>query len=147
MPNVIDNAVARVQAIGAAMEAVSIKSAADYPTEAANPFPMMVTFVSSGTATLGNATTLYVYPSLRVEFHFSPVDLKQTQKDINAVIIEFMQRVAGDPTLAGLISTVQAGEDSPVIFNQSPAEYNKLKSQMLVFTLPFKIMLTPTSTP
>jgi hypothetical protein len=138
-------AIQRVNALALAMTSVTIKSAPDYPIENADPFPMVITYLQGGTLEFGTADTLYLFPTLAVEFHFSRVNLQETYRQINLVVPEFSKRLAGDPTLNGNVSTVQAGDDNPLAFSVRPFEWGSVKSQMVLFTLPYKVMETPTT--
>jgi hypothetical protein len=149
MPNAanLDNVIARINAIGRALTSVNVRSAADYPTESADPFPMMVSFVGNGQARFVNATMLLIFPEINVEFHFSRTNLRQAQKDINATIIEFPRRLAGDPTLAAAIDTVVSDQGQPISFTQRPAKYGEIASEMLLFVIRVKAVQSPLSTP
>lgn len=142
----IDNAIARIQDIALAMTTVAIKSAPDYPIESADPFPFVASYLGGGQAQFGNSTTVYNFPAVSVEFHFSRVNLKQTYQQINAVAVEFPKRLAGDPTLNGTVSTVIGSGDQRISYTVRPFEWGKVQSQMLLFTVPFKALETPQTT-
>lgn len=146
MTNAIDNAIARIQDIALAMTSVSIKSAPDYAIENADPCPFSVAWVGSGTFRATNATQMHNFPAINVEFHFSRINLKQTYQQINAVVYEFSSRLAADPTLNGTVMTIVFGQDAEIAYTVRPMEWGKVTTQMLMFTVPVKILQTPQTT-
>jgi len=146
MTNTIDNAIARVQELALSMTSVTIKSAPEYAIENADPLPFWVAWVSSGYFYNVNPTQLLNFPSIDVEFHFSRVNLKQTYQQINSVIYEFVKVISGDPTLNGTVETIVFGRDNPLMYTVRPFEWNKITTQMLLFTVPVKIKQTPQAT-
>lgn len=142
----LDNAIARIQDIALAMTTVSIKSAPDYPVENADPFPMVASYVGGGQFNFGNADTLFNFPNITVEFHFARTNIRQTEKDIRAVVLEFPKRLAGDPTLNGIVSTVIGGGENRISYTRRPFAWGQVTSEMLLFTIPIKIMDTPQAT-
>lgn len=154
MTNVIDNAVARLQDISQAMTSVTIKSAPDYAIENADPLPMSVAYLASGSFQAMNATTTIFLPVINVEFHFSRQNLKQAYKDIYAVALEFSQRLHGDVTLNGYVDTIFTSDNQSIPYTVRPYSWGKptntapeFFTQMLLFEIPFKYITTPTSTP
>jgi len=144
--NTIDDAIARVQAIVHAMTSVKFKSWPDYPIENADPFPMSIAYLGAGQVMFGTADSVYNFPSINVEFHFQRINLGKTYKDINAVALEFGNRLAGDPTLDGNVDTIQSGADSPITYSVRPFDWGAVKSQMLLFVIPFKTLQSPQAT-
>jgi hypothetical protein len=142
MSNAIDSATARIQDIVLAMTGITIKSAPDYPIENADPFPFVASYAGDGTATAVNATLLENFPALFVEFHLSRVNIKQMQQQINAVVYEFPARLAGDPTLAGYVDTI----NFPISYTVAPFNWGKVQSQRVLFTLPVKVKENPVAT-
>jgi hypothetical protein len=141
MANAIDNAAARIQDIVLQMSSITIKSAPDYPVENADPFPFVATFAASGEF-YGGSVVLKNFPVLNVEFHFSRVNIKQMQQQINAVAYEFPRRIAGDPTLNGTVETVVMTEESRISYTSADAEWAGVKAKALVFQLPVKLKLS-----
>jgi len=139
----IDLATARLQALSQSITSVAIKSAPTYPVENAEPFPFSAAYLSAGQVMLGNASTVYAFPSLSVEFHFSRVNLQLAYKQINAVAIEFGLILAGDPTLNGTVSTIIGSGDQRISYTVRPFSWGQVQSQMLLFTIPFKSLGTP----
>lgn len=147
MTNAIDNAVARVQDIVAAMTSVKFKSYPDYPIENADPFPMSIAYLGGGEFVATNGTDTYFYPAIHVEMHFSRISLKNTYPLIYAAALEFSQRLAGDPTLNGNVTTIIATQDQPLAFTVRPFDWGSVISQMMLFVIPIKVKTTPTTTP
>jgi hypothetical protein len=77
-----------------------------------------------------------------VEFHFNRGIMRQAYKEIDAVAIAFMQRLAGDPTLNNTVDTIQF----PVTFEITPVEFDRLITQALIFSVPLKTLEDPVST-
>ena len=144
----IDDAISRLQAIAlqcsipsAGPSSTALKAAPAYPIEDATALPMAIACLTSGTASPDNASTARILPTVRVDFHFSRVSLKNAYAQADAVAQEFSQRLCGDPTLNGTVSTIIF----PVNFTVSPAQWDKITTQMLSFTIPLKLLKTPTA--
>jgi hypothetical protein len=151
MANEIDNAIARIQDIAAALTTVpptgtTITALADYPIEAAGKFPFVVSYLSGGNFNFTNASMMRNFPSIRVEFHFSRTNLQQAYQQIYAVALEFPKRLSGDPRLNNTIDTIVASADAPIPYEVRPFEWAQISSQMLAFTIPVKTLQAPTST-
>lgn len=152
MTNVIDNAIARVQNIVAAMTSVTFKSAPDYPTDNIEPFPCSICYIGGGQFMATNATIHHNFPMLNIEFHFSRVNLKQTYQQINAVALEFPKRIVADPTLDATVDTVIMTRDQPITYTVRPFQWSPpnvtpvITSQMLLFSIPIKTLQAPQTT-
>jgi hypothetical protein len=150
MPNAIDNAIARIQDIAASLSTVppsgtTIKAAADYPVEAAQPFPFCVSYLSGGQFRLTNKTIHHNFPAIRVEFHLSRVNLMQAYQQATAIALEFPKRLAADPTLNDTITTIVATQDEAIAYEVRPFEWAGVVSQMVAFTIPVKTLQAPTT--
>ena len=151
MTNAIDNAIARIQNIAAALSTIpptgtTMHAEADYPTEAAQPFPLCVSYLAAGRFRAPNATIHHNFPVIKIELHFSRVNLKQAYQQINAAALEFPKRLAADPTLDGTVQTIVFGQESEIEYGVRPFEYGTIKSQMLEFDIPLKLLQAPQST-
>lgn len=146
MTNAIDAAVARIQDLALAMTSITIKSAPDYPIENPDPFPFVASYPASGQFWVDNATLLHDFVTIQIEFHLSRVNLKQMVQQINAIVYEFPQRLAGDPTLDGNVATMVMSRDEPVPFASRPFEWGKVTSHMVLFSVPLKLRLAPQAT-
>jgi len=143
MADEIANAVARVQDIVQSMTTVTFKSYPDFPIENADPFPMSIAYMSSGTFVASNASTTHIFPVIRAEFHFSRVNLKRVYQDIYNVAIEFSRRMAGDPTLNATVITIVATNDQQLQFVARPFNWGTVTSEALIFEIPIKLMKAP----
>lgn len=143
MTNALDNAVAAIQNHVSALTSVTFKSAQDYAVENADPFPMSVAYCPGGTFTFTNASVHHNFPTIRVEMHFSRVNLKLSQQQINAAILEFPKRLAGDPALGGAIDTIVASRDNPITYTVTDFNYGKIQSRMLMWDIPVKTLQAP----
>lgn len=144
MTNAIDNATARIQDLVATMTGITIKSAPDYPIENLDPLPMCIAFAGGGQFHAVNKTTLLNFPVINVEFHFSRVNLKQMQQQMNAVAFEFPKLLAGDPTLNGTVQTIVMPQDAPIQYDSKPFEWATVTTQMMLFAIPVKLLQAPT---
>ena len=154
----IDSAVARIQDIALALTTIPpsgtiILSAPDYPIEAPPSFPACSSYLGGGEFMLTNATIHHNFPMIVTEFHFSRVNLKQAYQQIHAVAIEFPQRLAGDPTLTGIVQTIVGGQDSRITYTVRPFIWREqtptqpgFASQMLAFSIPIKLLKVPLPT-
>ena len=149
MTNAIDDAVERLQELSAAMtslpDGTRVNARSTYPVETSQPYPFSVAYVSGGTWRLTNKTMLHNFPVISVEFHFTRANLSLAYKQINAVVFEFPQRIAGDSTLAANVQTVKAGQDEDSPFVARPFDYGGIKSQMLRFDITLKLLQSPLS--
>lgn len=143
MPNVLDNAAAALQDHVDACTTVTFKSFPDYPIENADPFPMSVCYVIGGSFTFTNGTIHHHFPILRMEMHFSRVNIKKVYQDINAVLIELPKRLAGDPTLGGNVDTIVATRDNPITYTVTSFDFGKVMSQMVQIDIPIKTLQAP----
>lgn len=148
----IDDAIARIQAIALELTTVQINSAPDYPIETLDPLPMAISYLTSGTLYFVNSTTQKNFPTINVEFHFSRLNLRQANQQVNAVAIEFPQRLAGDPTLNSTVDTIVATQNQPLNYVRRPftwreqsASQPSLITDMLMFTVPVKLLKEPTT--
>lgn len=143
MTNAIDNAVARLQDLSQACTSVTIKSAPDYPVENAEPAPFSIAHLASATGIVQSAGMLKFLPVVNVDFYFSRINLKQAYQQLNSVALEFTQRLAGDPTLNGTISTIDAGEEQGITCEDlGGMEWGSVTFHVLRFSIPLKINTT-----
>lgn len=141
MTNNIDNAIARLQAIALQCTSTTIKAAPNYPAEDAMVLPLSIAYLASGSVSADNATDTRILPTINVDFHFSRLSMKNAYTQIDAIAQEFSQRLGGDPTLNGTVSTIVF----PVTFSTGPTQWDKVITQMLRFVVPVKILQTPTA--
>ncbi len=137
--SVIDDAIKKLQAHALACTSTTIKAAPDYPPEDASILPLAVAYIAEGTGQADNATTARLLLTVNVDIHFSRVSLKSAYTQLNAIIPEYLKRLAGDPTLGGTVETI----NFPVSFRVVPAEWGSLVTSMAQFQVPLKFMETP----
>lgn len=139
---ITDTAIARIQAI--ALACANIKAAPTTPVDDAGVLPMAITHITAGTFTEVNFTDGKLMCNVNADFHFDRQILRLTYERIDTLIPEFLQRLGGDPTLAGSVSTIVF----PVVFQVAPAQWDSIVTQMVTFTIPLKFdLLSPTTTP
>ena len=138
----VDAAIARLEALALACTSVDIKSAPLYPVDNAMPCPFVITHHGSGSGTPQNGTSVLFNPSINVDFMFSDANIGAAYHDMDAIALEFMQRLCGDPRLNNTVNTIVF----PVTYEISPTEWNNVVLQMLRFIVPLKTLETPTTT-
>jgi hypothetical protein len=145
--SIIDTAVQRLQVIAKATAfdaAHNIGFTPSYPVDDAGVLPMVITHVSGGAITEMNATDTKLTLSISSDVHFNRSNIKIAYQQIDTFIPDFIQRLGGDPTLGGSVSTIIF----PVPFVVVTAEWGSIQTQMVQFTIPVKFnLLTPTVTP
>ena len=134
--SLIDDAIKKLQAHTLACTSTTIKAAPDYPPEDASILPLAVAYIAEGTGQADNATTARLLLTVNVDIHFSRVSLKSAYTQINAVIPEYLKRLAADPTLGGAVETI----NFPVAFRVLPAEWGSIVTSMIQFEIPLKFM-------
>ena len=137
----LDGAIRRVNALGLACTTISprIKKADNYPTEDASMLPMMVTLCTNGTGQADDATISRELLNISCTVHFSRDNLTAAYTQANLFIVEFLRRLAGDPTLNGTCDAI----DYPVNVAAVPQEYNLVPTVAYEFTIPIKLRLVP----
>ena len=137
--SVIDNAIANLQDKILACTTVTIRQAPDYPVPDATMLPIAITHLTNGEVTASNGSMTKFLITAQVDVHFARNSIKDAYQKIDALAIEFLQRLAGDPTLGGTVETVVF----PVLFDVSPTQWDNVATQMISFTVQFKGLLTP----
>lgn len=142
--SVIDTAITRLAelALASGAQANPIKFAPVTPVEDNSVLPMVITHFLSGQFTMDNANTVRYQPVIAVDFHFSRLNLGRAYTDIDAVAVTFATLLGGDPTLSGAVDTI----NFPVNFSVSPAQWDKVVTQMLRFEIPLKTLENPSTT-
>ena len=139
--SVIDTAITRLQEIAAAL-VEDIKLTPLYPIETPDVLPLAIANVTEGNGRADDASDVHIFVTVAVDFHFSRTSLPTAYKQMYAVIPEYLQRLGGDPNLAGKVATIVF----PVTFVISPAEYGNITTQMLSFNVTLKFREDPTTT-
>ena len=143
--SLIDDAIVKIQTIALSVEYDSnsntIRSAPSYPVESADVLPLAITYISSGSAQADDVTSARLLWTINTDIHFSRTHMKSAYSQINNVIPDFSRRIAGDPTLGGTVDTIV----SPIEFSVSPAQWDQVVTQMVSFSIPIKILSTPTT--
>ncbi len=136
----IDNAIARLQDIILSSSDVTIKAAPDYPISDAAALPLAIAHVGNGNLQADNKTTARIITNIFVDVHFPRQLLKSTYQQIDALIIEYARRLAGDPTLNGTVQNIVF----PVTWEApAPVQWDSVQTQMVRFTIPVKTLETP----
>ncbi len=139
MSNLIDDAIARLQYHALSLTDAKIKGAPTYPVEDASVLPLAIAYISEGTGNVDDVTTARMLLNVKVDFHVSRISMKSAYMELNAIIPQFLRRLAGDPTLNGKVDTIIF----PVSFTVSPAQWDRVVTQMVSFTIPLKFREAP----
>lgn len=135
----IDTAIARMQALALACTTVTVRLAPDYPVSDASMLPLSIAHLVEGSGQADTADQTRLLLTANVDIHFARQSLKDAYQKIDAIAVEYLQRLAGDPTLNGSIDTIVF----PVTFTVSPAQWDNVQTQMISFVVPFKELTTP----
>jgi len=138
----IDTAIQRIQTLALASSS-DMKLAPDKPITNAATLPMSLAHLGGGQSAATNSTTNVFIPTIFVDFYFNSSWLKQAFTQIDSVIVNFANRLAGDPTLNGTRDTIVF----PVTWEApSTAEIGGIDMLMVRFNVPVKSLETPVST-
>lgn len=138
----VDAAVQRLQALSLACTSVDIKKAPDYPIDSAAPCPFSIAHITGGSIHSINASAGKFNPTINVDFLFSRTNLALAYKQIDALVLEYAQRLLGDPRLNNTVETIVF----PVTFDNGPTEWDDVVLQLLSFHVTVKTLETPTTT-
>jgi hypothetical protein len=139
--SIVDDAIDRLQTIALSCTTVKIKGAPSKPVSDAMVLPLAIAYIAEGSGSADDATTARLLLTVNVDFHFDRMSLKSAYTEINKLIPEYLQRLAGDPTLNGKVDTIIF----PVTFNVSAAAWDKVTTQMVSFKIPLKFIESPTT--
>jgi len=139
--SIIDDAVQRLQTIALAITSETVRGAPSYPVEDASVLPLAIAHIANGSGQADEATTARLLLTVNVDFHVSRVSMKSAYTQLNNIIPEFLQRLAGDPTLNGNVDSIVF----PVTFQVSAAQWDRVTTQMASFAVPLKFRETPTT--
>lgn len=140
--SVIDDAIARLQAIALACTTVTIKAAPSYPVSDATVLPLAIAHITGGTGSADDSTSARLLLTVNVDVHFNRQSLKTSYTQINSFIPEYLKRLAGDPTLNSKVDTIVF----PVTVTVAPAQWDQVTTQMVSVQVPLKFLQTPTAT-
>jgi hypothetical protein len=139
--SVIDDAIVKIQTHALAITAEEVRSAPSKPVESANVLPLAITYIAEGTAQANDVTTCQLLYTINTDFHVRRDIMKAAYTQLDNIIPEFCQRLAGDPTLGGTVDTIVF----PISFSVGPAQWDAVVTQMASFSIPIKILTTPTT--
>lgn len=135
----IDNAISKLQDHILACTSVTVRNAPDYPVSDAGMLPIAIAHLTGGTTTAVSATQVKFLVTVNVDVHFARNVLKDAYGKIDKIAIEYIQRLAGDPTLGGTVDTIVF----PVEFTVTPTQWDAVATQMISFTVTFKELSIP----
>lgn len=139
--SVIDDAIVKIQTHALAITAEEIRSAPSKPIESASVLPLAITYIAEGSAQADDITTCRLLYTINTDFHVRRDIMKAAYTQLDNIIPEFCQRLAGDPTLGGTVDTIVF----PISFSVGPAQWDAVVTQMASFSIPIKIITTPTT--
>jgi hypothetical protein len=137
--SVIDDAVAKLQDHILACTTVTVRLAPDYPVSDASMLPISIAHLVEGSGQADDSSSARLLVTANVDVHFSRQSLKDAYQKIDAIAVEYLRRLAGDPTLGGTIDTIVF----PVSFTVLPAQWDAIQTHMITFIVPFKELTTP----
>ncbi len=139
--SIIDDAITRLQYHALAITGTTVRGAPPYPVEDATVLPLAIAYISDGTGSIDDSTTARLLLTVKVDFHVNRISMKSAYTELNAIIPEYLKRLAGDPTLNGKVDTIVF----PVSFQVMPAQWDRITTQMASFQVPLKFRETPTT--
>ena len=139
--SVIDDAIIQLQTHALAITSETIRSAPYKPIEGAPVLPLAIAYIAEGTGQADDITTARLLLTVNVDFHVRRDSMKSAYTQLNNIIPEYLQRLAGDPTLGGNVDTIMF----PVSFTVAPAQWDAIVTQMASFSIPLKFLETPTT--
>ena len=137
----IDSAITRLQELSQQLS-TTIRRAPDKPISDATTLPMSIAHLRSGRMRGGDATTNIQLHDIGVDFHLSRVSLRQAYTEADAIVPEYMNIIAGDPTLGGAVDTVQLAE---ITYTVQPAQWDSVTTLAVFFTIPVKVLAAPST--
>ena len=139
--SIIDDAIVQLQTHALAITSEEVRAAPSYPVETAASLPLAITYILNGTAEAVEATTVKMIYTINVDFHVARSSMKSAYTQINNIIPEYIQRLAGDPTLGGNVDTI----NFPISFTVGPAQWDAIVTQMASLSIPVKFRESPTT--
>lgn len=137
--SVVDDAIAKLQDHVLACTTVTIRDAPDYPVNDAGILPIALAHLVSGSGQADTADQTRLLLTANVDVHFNQNIIKDAYQKIDKIAVEYLKRLAGDPTLGGTVDTIIY----PVEFTVTPTQWNAVATQMISFTVNFKELTTP----
>ena len=139
MSKIVDKAINAIQNLALEIQPINIKAAPDYIPESAAVLPLAATHITGGTGSADDATQARLLLNINCDIHIQRDNIAFAYRQTNSIIPDFLQRLAGDPTLDGTVQTIIF----PVTVTVSPADYNGIVTQMISFTIPIKFLEEP----
>lgn len=137
----VDDAIAKLQDHVLACTSVTVRNAPDYPVTDAGVMPISIAHLKSGTGQADTADQVRMLHTASVDIHFNRAMMKDAYQKIDAIAVEYLKRLAGDPTLGGAVDTI----NFPVSYEVSPQQWDAVTTQMISFTVEFKVLDIPTT--
>jgi hypothetical protein len=101
--------------------------------------PLSLAYFAQGEARADTYDQTRLLLTVNVDIHFARHDLKVAYTKINDLVIDYMRRLAGDPTLNDTIDTIEF----PVTFQVIATSWNNIETVMVQFAVRFKELTTP----
>ena len=143
--SLIDDAILKIQTIALLCNYNSssdtVRSAPSYPVEDATVLPLAITYIAEGSVQADDITSARLLYTINTDFHVRRDHMKSAYSQLDIIIPDFCKRLAGDPTLGGTVDTIVY----PATFTVGPAQWDAIVTQMASFSIPIKILETPTT--
>lgn len=137
----LPGAISRLQSL-ALQSSSDLSNAPDYPPDAPATLPFCVAYLKSGTGSAGDDSYTRLLYTIGVDFHVSRQVIKHAHQQLGTFVQAFHNRLAGDPTLAGNIDSID-WTNSAAPFTVRFATYNKTPTIAAMFDIVIKILDTP----
>ena len=119
----------------------TVRSAPSYPVDDAAVLPLAITYIADGYFESGDVTSARLFYTINTDFHVARASMKSAYTQLDIIIPDFSRRLMGDPTLGATVDTIVY----PVEFSVGPAVWDAVVTQMASFSIPVKILSTPTT--
>ena len=139
MPETLNGAIQRIQALALSTTDVTVNKADSYPTEDAGMMPMVVTYLQGGRVVTEASGIVRLLYDVHADAYFNITSLADAYTLANLFVPEFSRRLAGDPTLNGTCNSIDF-ETLTVL--RVPEEYNMTGALLYRFVIPLKFRLT-----
>ena len=138
----VDTAITRLGLLAIASTSYTVKNAPSTPPSDGAQLPIAISHLSSGEMTANSQGWGTFIVNIDVDFYINMMDLREAYTAVDALAIEFSERLIADPTLDTAVSTITF----PVSFDVTPSEYGSVPVLLLKFTVPVKTNPTSRST-
>lgn len=135
----VQDAIEAIQAKARAL--AGMRAAPDYAPDSISQFPFAVSYPADGRAETESAGWHIMFYNVITEIHVSKKDLPRDLAQVMPYIETFINSIASDPTLGGVVNSIGPGE---IRWTFSGFEYAGTPTVGWRFTIPIKQQQTQT---